>query len=154
MDMNLKSRLQQDLERAVRDRDGYRKSAIRLVRAALQNEEIARQHELGDPEVLDVIGHEIKQHQESLVEFEKANRVDLVTEEKAILEALSKYLPPQLSREEIALAAREAIAETRSQGPQHVGQVMRILMPRLRGKADGGTVNQVVRDLLSAGGQN
>ena len=144
--------MQQGLECAVRDRDSYRKSAIRLVCAALQNEEIARQHELGDPEALDITRHEIKQHLESLVEFEKAKRPDLVTEEKAILEVRSKYLPPQLSREETALAAREAIAETKCQGLQHVGHVMRILMPRSRGKADGSTVNQVVRDLLSAGG--
>ena len=89
--MNLKSRLQQDLERAVRDRDSNRKSAIRLVRAAIQNEEIA-------------------------------------------------------------LAAREAIAETKSQGLQHVGQVMRVLMPRVRGNADGSTVNQVVKELLAASG--
>lgn len=152
--MNLKARLQQDLERALRDRDGHRKSAIRLVRAAIQNEEIAKQHELGDPEVVEVIRHEIKQHQESLVEFEKAKRADLVTEEKVMLELLSTYVPPQLSREEIAQAAREAIAETMSQGLQQVGQVMRVLMPRLRGKADGSTVNQVVRDLLSTRGQD
>jgi len=149
--MTLKERLQQDLQQALRDRDIQRKSAIRLVRAAIINEEIARQHELNDEEILEVIRREIKQHRESLSEFEKAGRTDLIVEEKAQLGVLLKYLPPQMSREEIVLAARQAIAETKAVGPEKVGQVMRILMPRLRGRADGSMVNQIVKELLSVG---
>lgn len=147
--MTLKERLQQDLHQAVRDRDVQRKSAIRLVRAAIANEEIARQRELDDEGVLELIRREVKQHRESLTQFEKAGRTDLVAEEKAQLEVLLAYLPPQMSREEMVLAARQAIAETNAQGPEHVGQVMRLLMPRLKGKADGKMVNQIVRELLS-----
>jgi hypothetical protein len=149
--MTLKERLQQDLQQAIRDRDAQRKSAIRLVRAAIANEEIARQRELDDEEVLYLIRREVKQHRESLSEFEKAGRTDLVAEEEAQLEALLPYLPPQMSREEIVLAARQAIAETNATGPQHLGQVMRFLMSRLNGRADGKIVNQVVRELLFAG---
>lgn len=149
--MTLKERLQQDLQQAIRDRDAQRKSAIRLVRAAIANEEIARQRELDDEEVLELIRTEVKQHRESLSEFEKAGRTDLVAEEKAQLEVLLPYLPPQMSREEIVLAAQQAIAETNAKGPQHLGQVMRLLMSRLNGRADGRIVNQVVRELLFTG---
>lgn len=150
----MKGRLQQDLLQAIRDHAEQRKSAIRLVRAAILNEEIARQHELSDEEVLEVINREIKQHRESLSEFEKAQRADLVAEEKAQLEVLLSYLPPQMSREEIVLAAQQAIAEVRANRPEHLGQVMRILMPRLRGKANGSEVNQIVRELLAHPGQS
>jgi uncharacterized protein YqeY len=149
--MSLKQQLQQDLHQAVRDRDAHRKSAIRLVRAAIANEEIARQRELDDKEVLKLVYEEVKQHRDSLSEFEKAGRTDLVADEKAQLEALLVYLPPQMSREEIMAAAQEAIAETNATGPQHLGQVMRLLMPRLKGRADGRMVNQIVRELLSVG---
>jgi len=147
--MTFKERLQQDLHQALRDHNENRKTAIRLVLAAVVNEEIAKQHELNDEQVLDVIRHEIKEHRESLLECEKAKRADLIAEEKAQLAALLGYVPVQLGREEIVLAAQQAIAEAQATGPQHLGQVMRILMPRLHGKAEGSTVNQVVKELLS-----
>ncbi|MBM4430568.1 MAG: GatB/YqeY domain-containing protein [Chloroflexi bacterium] len=148
--MTLKERLQQDLHQALRDGDAPRKSAIRLVRAAVINEEIARQHQLDDEGVLEILRREIKQHRESLSEFEKAGRTDLIAEEKAQLQALLAYLPAQMNREEIALAAQQAISETNAAGSQDLGQVMRLLMPRVKGKADGQMVNQVVRELLSS----
>lgn len=151
--MTLKEQLQRDLHQAIKEQNAQRKSAIRLVYAGIMNEEIARQHELSNKEVLEVIRREIKQHRESLSEFEKASRVDLVAEERAQLDVLVRYLPPQMSRDEIVLAAREAITEAGAVSPQHLGQVMRILMPRLQGMADGGVVNQVVKELLSDGGQ-
>jgi len=150
--MTIKERLRQDLHQALRAHDEHRKTAIRLVLTAITYEEIAKQRELNDEQVLDVIRHEIKQHRESLSEFEKAGRVDLVAEQKAQLQTLLGYVPAQLSREDIVLAAQQAIAETEATGPQHLGQVMRVLMPRLHGKAEGGTVNQIVRELLSRGG--
>ena len=150
--MTLKERLQQDLYQALRSHDEQRKTAVRLVLSAVGYEEIAKLHELNDEEVLEVIRHEIKQHRESLSEFEKGKRADLVAEEKAQLEVLLSYVPAQLSHEEIVLAAQQAIAETQATGPQHLGQVMRVLMPRLHGKADGGTANQIVKQLLAQGG--
>jgi len=147
--MALKERLQQDLQQALREHDEQRKSALRLVRAAIVNAEIAKQRELSDEEILAVIRREVKQHRESLSEFEKAGRTDLIAEEKAQLEVLLTYLPPQMSQEEITLAVQQAIAETKATGPEHLGQVMRILMPRLQGRADGSTVHRIVRELLS-----
>jgi uncharacterized protein YqeY len=147
--MGLKEQLLQDLQQALRDRDEARKSAIRLTLAAIANEEIAKQRKLDDEHILALIRREVKQHRESLEEFEKAGRTELVAEEKAQLEVLFGYLPQQLDREEIVLAAKQAIAEAGAQSPQQLGQVMHILMPRLQGRADGKLVNQVVRELLS-----
>jgi uncharacterized protein YqeY len=149
--MSLKEQLQQDLHQAIRDRDSQRKSALRLALARIANEEIAKQRELKDAETLDLIGTEIKLHRESLAEFEKAGRSDLAAEEKAQLEAVLVYLPPQMSRDEIVTAAQQAIAETNAKGPRELGQVMRVLMPRLNGRADGKVVSHVVGELLSGG---
>jgi len=148
--MGLKEQLLQDLQQALRDRDEARKSAIRLTLAAVGNEEIARQHKLDDEQILTLIRREVKQHRESLEEFEKAGRSERVAEEKAQLAVLFGYLPQQLDREAIVLAAKQAIAEADAENLKQLGQVMRILMPRLQGKADGRLVNEVVRELLSA----
>lgn len=119
--------------------------------AGIVNAEIARQRELDDDGVLEIIRREVRQRRESLSEFEKAGRADLVAEEKAQLGTLLSYLPPQMSREEIVQAAQEAIAEANAKTPRDLGQVMRLLTPRLKGRADGKVVNQVVRKLLSVG---
>lgn len=149
--MTPQARLLQDLHQAIRDRNAPRESAIRLVRAAIANEEIARQRELDEEEALAVIPREVRKHKESLSEFEKAGREDLAAEERAQLEALAGYLPAPMSRDEIALAAEAAVAEAHATTLADLGSVMRILMPRLDGRADGGVANQIVRELLSRG---
>ncbi|MBC7262753.1 MAG: GatB/YqeY domain-containing protein [Chloroflexi bacterium] len=153
----------------MRDGDAARKSAIRMVRAAITNEELARsatayqdleragkdvegtqiRYQLTDQEILDVIRREIKQHRDSLDAFQKAGRQDLIAEEKAILATLESYLPKQMTREEIAAAALVVIEETGAKGPGDLGTVMRVLLPRIKDRADGRTVNEVVRDLLT-----
>ena len=148
--MTLKERLERDLHQALRERDTQRKTAIRLVLAAVSNEEIASQRKLDDDGMVQVITREIKQHRESLTEFEKAGRADLIAEEKAQLGVLLSYLPEQMSREEIVVAARQAIAETNAKTLKELGLVMRLLMPRLKGRADGKMVNQIVTELLSS----
>ena len=147
--VTLKERLEQELYQALRERDAQRKTAIRLVLAAISNDEIANQCKLEDDGIVQVIAREIRQHRESLAEFEKAGRADLIAEEKAQLEILLAYMPQQMSREEIVAAARLAIAEANAQTSKDMGQVMRLLMPRLKGRAEGKTVNQVVAELLS-----
>jgi uncharacterized protein YqeY len=149
--VNLKERLHQDLQQAMRDRDAHGRTAIRLVWTAIVNAEIARQRVLDDDAVLEIIQREIKQHRESLSAFEGAGRIDLVAEERAQLETLLSYLPPQMSREEILEAAQEAVAEANAAAPGDLGRVMSLLMPRLKGRADGKVVNHIVRELLSAG---
>ncbi len=133
----------------MRQRDERRRDVLRFTLAALQNAEIAAREELDEAAAMAVLAKEAKQRRDSIEEFRKADRQDLVTKEEAELAVLSPYLPVQLSREEIAEAAREAIEEAGATGPQEMGKVMSLLMPRLRGRADGRQVSEVVQELLA-----
>ena len=149
--MGIKDRLAQDLVQALRARDSQRKLAIRMLRAAIINEEKAgeSQRELTEDEILGVISRQVRQRRESIEAYQAGGREDLVEEETAQLSILLEYLPKQMSREEIIVAAEQAISEVAATGPKDMGQVMRCLMPRLKGRADGRTVNQIVRELLT-----
>ena len=147
--MSLKAQLTSDLTDAMRQHDDRRRDVLRFTLAALQNAEIAAREELDEPAAMAVLAKEAKQRRDSIEEFRKADRQDLVTKEEAELAVLSPYLPEQLSREEIAQAAREAIQEAGASGPQEMGKVMAVLMPRLRGRADGRQVSEVVQELLA-----
>ena len=118
--------------------------------AALRNAEIAAGRTLEDAEALDVLAKEAKRRQESIEEFRKAGRQDLVEQEEAELAVLTAYLPKQLTREEIEQAARAVIEQTGASGPRDIGKVMPVLMQQLRGRADGREVNAVVRELLAS----
>jgi uncharacterized protein YqeY len=147
--MNLKDRLAEDLKQAMRQGDERRKSTIRLVRAAITNTEIERGEELGDDGVLAIIARQAKQRRESVTEFAKAGRRDLVDQEEEELQILLSYLPAQMSRDEIEVVAQQVIAEVGATSRAQMGEVMRRLMSQLKGKADGGLVNQVVREILT-----
>ena len=147
--MSLKAQLTSDLKDAMRQHDDRRRDVLRFTLAALQNAEIAAREELDEPAAMAVLAKEAKQRRDSIEEFRKADRQDLVTKEEAELAVLKPYLPEQLSREEIAQAAREAIQEAGASGPQEMGKVMAVLMPRLRGRADGRQVSEAVQELLA-----
>ncbi len=147
--MSLKAQLASDLKDAMRQRDERRRDVLRFTLAALQNAEIAAREELDEAAAMAVLAKEAKQRRDSIEEFRKADRQDLVTKEEAELAVLSPYLPEQLSREEIAEAAREAIQEAGATGPKEMGKVMSLLMPQLRGRADGRQVSEVVQELLA-----
>jgi uncharacterized protein YqeY len=147
--MTLKHRLAEDLKQALREGDERRKSTIRMVRAAITNAEIERGEQLGDEDVLAVIAKQAKQRRESVTEFAKAGRQDLVDQEERELQILLSYLPAQMSRDEIEVAAQEVITEVGATSMAQMGEVMRRLMPQLKGKADGSLVNQVVREILT-----
>jgi len=148
---SMKDRLVGDLRQALRDRDKQRKLTIRMLQAAIINEEKAGEspRELPDEEILAIIVRQVKQRRESIAAYQKGNRQDLVEEEQGQLDILLEYLPRQMTKEEIVATAQQAIAEAAATGPQDMGKVMRHLMPSLKGKADGRTVNQVVRELLA-----
>lgn len=146
--MPLQERLFEDLKDAMRQRDDLRRSTLRLIRAAIQNEEIAQRKPLDDGGVTDVLSRLARQHQESITEFRRGNRPDLVEREEAELAILRQYLPQQLTRQEIVDLARYIIGEVGAAGPTDLGKVMGRLMPQLRGKADGAQVRQVVAELL------
>ena len=147
--MFLQQRLRDDLKQAMKQGDDRRRSLIRLVLAGVKNAEIDKGAPLDDSGVIDVISREVRQHRESIAEFSKGNRQDLVTKEEAELNMLLEYLPQQMSREEIAEAARNVIAQVGASGPREKGKVMSQLMPQLKGRAQGQEINEVVSALLA-----
>ena len=145
----LKEKLTADLKAAMRSGDKTRLSVIRMIRARLQNAEIAQQKTLDDPDILGLIAKQAKEHRESIEEFKKGGRQDLIAKEEAELAIVLEYLPQQISRDDIVTAARQAIEEVGAQGPGDKGKVMQKLMPQLKGKAEGRDINEVVTELLS-----
>jgi uncharacterized protein YqeY len=148
--MSLAQKIRNDLEQSIRKDDKRRCLVLRSVLASIRNAEIAQQKDLDDNGILVVIDKEAKMRRESIEAFEKGNRPDLVTNEKAELAILLEYLPEQMSREEIAAAARKVISELGATGQKDKGKVMSQLMPQLRGRAQGQEVSDVVSELLSS----
>ncbi len=148
--MSLNDRLSDELKQAMRERDENRKIALRLLRAAIVNEQVEKGHPLDDAEIMAVAARQAKQRRESIEAFRAGGRQDLVAAEEAQLQVLQGYLPQQMPREEVEKQAREAIARVGATGPGDLGAVMRDLMPRLKGRADGSLVSQVVKEQLSA----
>lgn len=146
----LKERIQADLAEALRAKDERRKTALRLVLAAIRNAEIAQQRSLDDAGVVAVLQKQVKQRRESIVEFERAGRDDLAQKEREELAIIEGYLPQAASPEEIEAEARRVIGETGAAGPRDIGKVMPILMKEFAGRADGRLVNEIVRRLLGA----
>lgn len=148
--MPLKEQLTADLTDAMRQSDEVRKSTLRMLLAAVNVAEVAgsERKQLTDEQVLQVLTRQVKQRRESIAEFEKAGRQDLVDKEAAELKILETYMPPQMPREEIEAEARKAIAEVGAKAPSDKGKVMKTLMPRLSGRADGRDINEVVTALL------
>ena len=150
VETSLKQKLNDELKQALRSGDKVRRSVIRLVLAAVNNAEIARQAALEDGDILGVIAKEARQRQESIAAFKQGNRQDLVAQEEAELAILQEYLPKQMTREEIIAEARQVIAEVGAQGPGDKGKVMPTLIARLKGRADGREINTVVTELLKS----
>lgn len=147
--MGLKEQLLEDMRTAMRQKDDTRKSAIRMVRAAIQNAEIEKLAPLDEGEVLAVIGKEVKQRREALEMYAQGGRQDLVDNEAKQIAILESYLPAQMSEAEIEAMARQVMAETGATGMAQMGQVMREMMGRVKGQADGSLVNEIVKKLLS-----
>ena len=144
----LRDRIAGDLREAVRARDEPRKSALRLLSAAIRNAEIEARGELDEGGILAVVQRQAKQRRESIDEFRRGGRDDLVEREELELRALAGYLPEPVAREELVEAAREAIAAAGASGPRDLGKVMPALVERFRGRADGREISAIVRELL------
>ncbi|OXM15609.1 GatB/YqeY domain-containing protein [Paenibacillus herberti] len=146
--MSLSQRLDDDMKQAMRDKDKFRLTTIRMVRAAVKNLEIDLKRSLEDSEVLDIVSREIKQRKDSLQEFQKASRDDLVKDVAAEIDIISVYLPTQLTEEEIKAIVEQTIQETGASSKADMGKVMSALMPKVKGRADGKLVNQAVQQFL------
>ncbi len=146
--MNLSERLNEDMKQAMKSRDKFKLSTIRMIRSTIMNLEIDLKRTLDDSEVLDILGREIKQRKDALQEFEKAGRDDLSANAKAEIEIVVQYLPTQLTEEEVKVIVQQTIHETGASSKAEMGKLMSALMPKVKGLADGKLVNQVVQQFL------
>lgn len=146
--MNLSERLNEDMKQAMKSQDKFTLSTIRLVRSTIKNLEIDLKRTLDDNEVLDILSREIKQRKDALQEFDKAGRTELAENAKAEIDIISKYLPLQLTEEEIKVIVQQTIQETGASSKAEMGKVMSALLPKVKGKADGKLVSQAVQQFL------
>src|SRR6188768_4359219 len=149
--MSLNDTIGRDLTAAMKAKDAPRLSALRMLKAAVMNKGVKKGRDLDDAEVLQVVASLVKQRRDSIEQFSKAGRTDLVDKETGEIAVLEAYLPPAASADEIDAAVTAAIAETGAASVKDMGKVMKAVMPRLAGKhADGRTVNEAVRRKLGA----
>jgi uncharacterized protein YqeY len=149
--MNLNEKVAADITAAMKAKDAARLSALRMLKAAVMNKGVEKGRDLEDGEVLQVVSSLVKQRRDSIEQFGKAGRTDLVEKESAEIAVLEAYLPPAASPAEIDAAVSAAIAETGATSPKDMGKVMKAVMPMLAGKnADGKAVNDAVRRKLGS----
>jgi uncharacterized protein len=147
----LRDQVNADLTAAMKAKDAGRLSALRMLKAAIMNKGVEKGRDLEDAEVQQVVSSLVKQRRDSIEQFTKAGRTDLVEKETGEIAVLEHYLPPAATAVEIEAAVKAAIAETGAASPKDMGKVMKAVMPRLAGKnADGKTVNEIVRRTLGA----
>lgn len=148
--MSIKDQLLADMKQAMKDRAAgkLRLSVIRMVRASIKNAEINSKKELNDDEVLGVLLKEVKMRQDSLEEFQKAGREELVAQAKEEISILQKYLPAALSDDELKAIVTEVIAAVGAKSPKDMGKVMPVVMAKTKGRATGKRISSLVRELL------
>jgi uncharacterized protein YqeY len=146
--MSLEEKLNHDLKDAMRAKDETRKLVLRLALTAIKLAAVEKKEELDDAAVISVLQKEAKARQETIVDAKKADRQDLIDAAKAEMAVLEEYLPEGLSPEELEALIKEAIAEAGASSMADMGNVMKVVMPKIQGRADGGQVNQMVRLLL------
>ena len=147
--MSLKERLTDDMKSALRNRETVRLGLVRMIRAQIKNREIAKGNDLVDEETIEVVASLIKTRREALEFAVKGDRRDLVTQAEEELKILASYLPVQLTEEEIRSVVRETIEQSGATGSGDLGRIMGAVMPRVKGKADGKLVNNIVRECLT-----
>jgi uncharacterized protein len=150
--MSLKDRITEDMKTAMRAKDSARLSTIRLLLAAIKQKEVDERVTVDDGQVLAIVEKLIKQRRDSIEQFQRANRQDLVEQESFELSVLSGYQPEQASPEELAAAVDHAIQATGAAGPADMGKVMGVLKPKLAGRADMSAVSGLVKSRLAVAG--
>ncbi len=147
--MSLKEQLKEDLKSAMRDKDNVRKNVVQLIKAGVLQVEKDNKVTLDDEGVLDVIAKQLKQRRDSLPDYEKSGREDLINQLKREMEILMGYLPAQLTHEELEQIVKEAVEATGAQSVKDMGKVMAAVMPKTKGRADGKEINQIARAFLA-----
>ena len=148
--MSLKEQLTADMKEAMKNKEKDRLAVIRMVRGAIRQQEIDGQKELGEEDVIAVISKEVKMRRDSIEEFQKGGREDLVEKTQAEIDVLMPYLPAQLSEEEVKELVKTAVEQTGAATPKDMGKVMGVLMPKVKGRADGKMVNTIVKSFLQS----
>ena len=146
--MSLKEQLTADMKDAMKNKEKERLAVIRMVRGAIRQQEIDGQKELGEEDVIAVISKEVKMRRDSIEEFQKGGREDLVEKTQAEIDVLLPYLPAQLSEDEVRELVKAAVEQTGASTPKDMGKVMGVLMPKVKGRADGKMVNTIVKSFL------
>ena len=146
--MSIKDQLKEDLKSAMKDKDTIRKNVVQLIKAGVLQVEKDQKVSLDDEGVLDVIARQLKQRRDSLPDYEKSGRTDLITQLKREMEILMGYLPAQLTPEELFEIVREAVEKTGAKTVKDMGKVMAEVMPKTKGRADGKEINKIARELL------
>ncbi|WP_339146939.1 MULTISPECIES: GatB/YqeY domain-containing protein [unclassified Sutcliffiella] len=147
--MSLLERLNTDIKQAMKDKDKEKLSVLRMVKSSIQNESIKHGRDLSEEEELTVLSRELKQRKDSLQEFDKAGREDLVHKLQGEIAIVEHYMPKQLSEEELSAIVQQTIADVNASSKADMGKVMGALMPKVKGKADGSLVNKLVQQHLS-----
>jgi uncharacterized protein YqeY len=147
--MSLEERLVDEMKQAMKSGDKARLSTIRMIRTAVKNKEIDLRNKLDDDEILRVIQGMVRKSEESVEQFKAGGRMDLVEKETKEIEILRSYLPKALSKEDVIRIIDESIQETQASSLKDLGKVMKSVMPKLTGKADGKLINQLVKERLS-----
>ncbi|QFT89903.1 glutamyl-tRNA(Gln) amidotransferase subunit E [Bacillus sp. THAF10] len=147
--MSLLERLNNDIKQAMKDKDKEKLSVLRMVKSSIQNESIKHGRDLNPEEELTVLSRELKQRKDSLQEFEKAGREDLVHKLQGEIAIVQHYMPEQMSEEELSGIIIQTIADVNASSKADMGKVMGALMPKVKGKADGSLVNKLVQQHLS-----
>jgi len=146
--MSLKEKLLEDMKIAMRDKDNNKKNAVQMVRAAVLQVEKDNKVSLDDDGIIDVISKEVKKRKDSLADFEKSGRQDLIDNLKVEIEILMKYLPEQMTEEELGVIVRKAVEESGASSPRDIGKVMQIVLPKVKGRADGRMINEIAKKIL------
>ena len=147
--MTLSERINSDMINYMKSKDSFSLGVVRMVKGAIQLEKINLKRELNDDEVVAVIAKQIKMRNDSISEFEKGNRTDLVDQYQKEIDILKKYMPEQLSEEDILKIIDEAFASINPTGPKDMGLIMKEISPKLKGRADMGKVNALIKDKLA-----
>jgi len=147
--MTIKEQLMDELKIAMKEKDVIRKNAVQNARSAILQIEKDKRIELDDEGIIEVISKMVKKLKDAIAEFEKGDRQDLVDNNNREIEVLSKYLPKQLSEEELTTIIKEVIAQANAESMKDMGKVMGATVAKTKGKADGNLINKIVKELLS-----
>lgn len=147
--MNLVEQLDKDMIEAMKNHEKERLTVIREVKAGMKQANIDQKKEINDELLIDIVSRGIKTRRESIKEFEKGNRTDLIEKTQSEIDILSKYLPEQLSEEEIIKIVEEVFEEVKPESAKDMGKIMGVITPKVKGKADMGLVSSIIRDKLN-----